>query len=124
MKNIQSYVNEKYSTEDYEAVDSNIYKYVCDDETLFVTSISFVQEEEYGEGVDSSDISQYPVEDICDRFFCYISDFYPELNDGRDNVCYLEFASNDIEDVRSLLTITGSHIYNKEVDGTLELVVE
>lgn len=114
MKNIKSYVSDKYNTKDYELVDSNIYK--C--EAGFVTTISFVQEPEYNEGVNASEISQYPLEDICDKFFCYISDFYPELNVETSNVCYLEFASDDINDIRNLLTIVGTHIYNNEVDNT------
>ena len=33
---------------------------------------------QFQEGVDSSDISQYPLEDILDKYCCYISDFYEE----------------------------------------------
>ena len=49
-----------------------------------------------------------------DKFFVYISDFYPELNDGSSNECFLEFSSDDIEDIKNLRGILGRHVCNKE----------
>ena len=51
---------------------------------------------------------------ILDKFFVYISDFYPELNDGSSNECFLEFSGDDIEDIKNLRGILGKHVYNKE----------
>lgn len=47
-----------------------------------MTSLSFEQEPEYGEGESSADISQYPLEDILDRYYVAVEDFYGEINDG------------------------------------------
>ena len=56
MKNIESYIDEKYSSEAYSEIEKGIYK--CGDNT--VTSLCFEQEPELDEGKDSTDISQYP----------------------------------------------------------------
>ena len=37
---------------------------------------------------------------------------------------YQEFASSNIENIRELLTIVGKHVYNKEVDGRIKLIIE
>ena len=80
-----------------------------------MTSVSFEQEPEFEEGDSSKNISQYPLEDILDKFFVYVSDFYPALNDGKSNECYLEFSSDDIEDIKKVREILGKHVYNKDV---------
>ena len=93
-----------------------------------MTSLSFVQEPCYGEGNSAADISQYPLEDILDKFFCHVSDFYDKLNVEKSKKCYLEFASNDIEDIKKLRGIIGKHVYNKEVENgdttKVELIIE
>lgn len=76
------------------------------------------------EGENASYISQVPLEDILDEFYCYISDFYEELNTKDSEICYQEFASDDLEDVKNLRTIIGKHVYSKEVDGYSELCIE
>lgn len=63
MKNIVSYIDVKYSSEAYTEIEKGIYK--CGDNT--VTSLCFEQEPELDEGKDSTDISQYPLEDILDK---------------------------------------------------------
>lgn len=117
MKNIKGFISEKYALEKYEEVLPQIFY----NGNEYAISISFEQEPEFEEGVDSKYISQYPLEDVLDKFFVYVSDFYPELNDGSSNVCYLEFSSGDIEDVKKLREIFGKHVYNKDVaqDGVV-----
>lgn len=45
----------------------------------FVTSIAFIQEPEYGENNPSDKfISQYPLEDVLDKFECSINDTYKD----------------------------------------------
>ncbi|MCI8407985.1 MAG: hypothetical protein HFJ09_01770 [Lachnospiraceae bacterium] len=124
MKQIENYIDDKYSDEEYINVEDGIYKIVDDDEILYVTSLSFIQEPEYNEGEDASDISQYPLEDILDKFYCHISDFYEKLNTEDSSICYQEFASPDIKDVRNLRTIIGKHVYNKEDGKYVTLVIE
>ena len=109
---------------EYKETESGIYQ--IDD--LFVTSLSFEQEPEYGEGENSSDISQYPLEDILDRYYVYVSDFYEAENQKGGSVCVLEFASSDADDVRNLRSIIGMHVYNNSVNNGsqeyCELVIE
>ena len=136
MKEIKSYVAEKYTgkdssilnEEDYKEVEQGIYEHQHDGEALYVTSLSFVQEPEFDEEEYADNISQYPLEDLLDKFYCYISDFYDELNLSNSKTCYLEFASNDIEDIKKLRSIIGRHVYNKayEEDGNtyMKLVIE
>ncbi len=137
MRNIQNYDADKYKKTGllsifkksaYKQLDDGIYEHKEDDEILYVTSLSFEQEPEYEEGEFADDISQYPLEDILDKFLCHISDFYEEQNLSNSKVCYLEFAAMNIEYIRELRTIIGKHVYNKDVeeDGEIysELVIE
>jgi len=116
MKNIKPFEAEKYATEKtgelfkkplYALVEEGIYQRQ-DDEGLYVTSLSFEQEPELGED------SQYPLEDVLDKFYCHVSDFYEELNAGKSAICYREFASPDLDDVRKLRSLIGKHVYNKD----------
>lgn len=93
-------------------------------EEIYVTSLSFVQEPEYDEGTNATDISQYPLEDVLDKFSCYISDFYEDINVETSNVCIQEFASKSLENIKNLLEIIDKHVYNKEEDGYVKLIIE
>lgn len=128
MKNIQNYEAPKYNESkgaepQYRKIDEGIYECREEDEILYVSSLSFEQEEEYEEGGSAADISQYPLEDILDRFYCHISDFYEELNHESSAVCYLEFASGCEEDVRNLRSIIGKHVYNQEYEENGQIYV-
>ena len=124
MKEIQNYVASKYSDEKYSLVENGIYQTEEDGAKLYLTSLSFVQEPELGEGSHAGEISQYPLEDLLDKFFCHIADFYDELNTAGSPVCYLEFACPNLEDIRNLREIIGKHVYNKEINGYIELMIE
>ena len=119
MKNITIYTPTKYNTDKYTKVKDNIYKTYDNfmKQDSFVTSLSFEQEPEYGEGESSADISQYPLEDILDRYYVAIEDFYGEINDGSSNVCVYEFSGSSIEDIEKLLELVGKHVYNKTVEN-------
>lgn len=94
-------------------------------ELSYVTSMMFEQEPQYGENEPSDAlISQYPLEDILDRFNCYCSDMYEKENASDKVNSYIEFSSPDIEDIRNLFQIVGKHVYNKETDDYVELVIE
>jgi hypothetical protein len=97
-------------------------------EQLYVASLSFEQEPEFEEGENAADISQYPLEDILDKYLCHISDFYEDLNTEDKKTCVLEFASERVADVQGLMEIVGKHVYNKDVeeDGAVysKLVIE
>ncbi len=124
MHQIENYRASKYSSNIYSEIENGVYEVQEDGERLYVTSLSFFQEPEYGEGDNANNISQYPLEDILDKFYCHISDFYQELNVADSQKCYQEFASPDLEDIRSLRSIIGKHGYNIEVNGYIELMIE
>ena len=124
MKNISAFKASKYSTKDYELLEDDIYR--CGD--VCVITLQFQQEPEMDEGSSSADISQYPLEDILDRFNVHISDFYDSENKCAKVNCRLEFASRKIENIRNLKSIIGKRVYNKVVtkngDDFAELVIE
>lgn len=124
MKNIQYYNASKYAEAQYEKREHGIFK--KDDE--YYVSLSFVQEPEFDEGTDSTYISQYPLEDVLDKFLVYVSDFYDTENEKGQDVCVLEFASGNEEHIEKLLSIVGKHVYNKVVieDGeeAVALIIE
>lgn len=130
VKNIKIYNPEKYKGNEYEKVEKNIYK--TKDNFLhgdcYVTSLCFEQEPEFGEGEDSSDISQYPLEDILDKFLVAVEDFYEDKNDGNSNICYLEFSGTEIHNIKDLIDIVGKHVYNevylKNEKEYVKLVIE
>ncbi len=105
-------------------MEDGIYENVEDGETIYVTSLSFVQEPEFGEGRNAAGISQYPLEEILDNFMCYISDFYPDLNTADSQICYQEFACTDIECLQELRSMIGKHAYEKNAGRQTELVIE
>lgn len=124
MKDIRFYNAPKYKSSNYKASE----KYIFYNGEEYVTSLSFVQEPDFGEGSLAYNISQYPLEDILDKFGVYISDFYPELNTDKSHTCYLEFASDSKKNIEKLMTVVGKHVYNREViqdsESFVDLVVE
>lgn len=126
MKDIKIFTPSKYSEKEYERVAPNIYK--TRDEIFktdcYVTSLSFVQEPKYDEGDSPAYISQYPLEDILDKFTVAVHDFYEKENQESEKVCYLEFSGSSIENIQNLLGIVGKHVYNKTVKGNIELIIE
>lgn len=137
MKNISNYKAQKYNNNDrYTFIEEGIYLFknmydsIEDDMFVYrsmktskiepdyyVTSLSFEQEPEHGEGTSPKLISQYPLEDVLDKFLVHISDFYKKENDKSDSLCYQEFASPNIEQIKKLRKIIGKHVYNKEYVG-------
>lgn len=91
---------------------------------IYVTSIVFEPEPEFDENGPAEEISQYPLEDILEKFFCYVSDDYEEENAEDPKNCYVEFASEDIGDIRDILTIVGKHVYNKDNGEYVDLIIE
>ena len=82
---------------------------------IYVTSIVFEAEPEFGENEpEDEEISQYPLEDILDEYLVYVYDDYAEENASDKVNSYVEFASEDIEDIRNVLNILGKHVYNSQ----------
>ncbi|MGT2749580.1 hypothetical protein ACVRXF_01480 [Streptococcus orisasini] len=123
MKQIESYQAKKYTDPVYQLVQEGIYSIQEDDEIVYLTSLSFIQEPEFEEG-EKGLVSQYPLEDILDKFYCYINDFYPDISNQDSEKAYLEFASPDLEDIKQLRSIIGKHVYNKVEGDTVALIIE
>lgn len=130
MKNINQCEPAKYQGPKYEKVEEHIYK-ITDpllNQSSYVTSLTFEQEPDLGEGDSSSNISQNTLEDILDKFFISVEDFYEEENSEDTAICYVEFLETDITDMKALLTLVGKHVYNKEVERVgntyIELAIE
>lgn len=128
MKDIKNFNAPKYGGAGYTLVEEGVYKTVdngkiFNGETIYVTSLSFIQEPEFDEGSSAAEISQYPLEDILDEFGCWISDFYYDLNTEDSTVCYQEFASGTAEEIKDLRSIIGKHVY-MQTDGQYMLCIE
>lgn len=105
MKNIRSITLEKYDTPVYESVDRQIYRNT--EENTYVTALSLE--------LEADEDSQYPLEDLLDRFNLYISGFINPDQTGSQYLS-LEFAGNP-EDLRDFLkSVIGKRVYNKETE--------
>ena len=138
MKDIRNYHADKYPKEGilglftkskYKRVENGIFQTTQKGNAIYVTSLSFLQEPEFGEYDEYNVVSQYPLEDILWEFGVICSDFYDELNTDRTKRCYQEFSSPDIEEIRKLRTIIGKHVYNKSRIGEdgqeyVDLIIE
>lgn len=115
MKNFNSYKAEKYSLPDFQEIEEGIYrtKDPYDDEEIYVTSLTFEMEpDSYGEEDGSpQNITQCPFESILDEFSVYVTDFYDELNKASKALCYQEFGSPHIENIRNLRSVIGKRVY-------------
>ena len=115
MKNFSNYTPEKYSQPEYQKVEEGIYrtKSPYQDKEVFVTSLTFEMEPEcYGEEDGSpQNITQVPFENLLDEFLVHITDFYDELNDTSEKLCYQEFGSNHLSNIQKLRMIIGKRFY-------------
>lgn len=120
MKNFQDYKAEKYAGPDYQKVEEGIYygpnpywRPDRVDENLFVTSLTFEMEPGcYGEeGGCPQHITQIPFENILDDFSVFITDFYDDLNRDSPKICYQEFGSRHLENIRNLRALIGKRFF-------------
>ena len=138
MKNINNYNADKYkvgydgtnynggNVYEYKQVKDGIYNMFDDWEgrDFYVTSLSFEQEPDFNEGDSPKNISQYPLEDLLEEYNVWVSDHFDDINDGSERLCYLEFASYELENIEKLRTIIGKHVYNKPEGNYVKLVIE
>jgi len=92
---------------------------------IYVTSIVFEPEPELGEN-EPTDIliSQYPLEDILEKFNVSCYDDYKDENESDKENSYIEFQSYDVEDVINLRSIIGKHVYNVNEGNVVNLRIE
>ena len=92
---------------------------------VYVTSIIFEPEPELNENEPSDKyVSQYPLEDILEKFGCYCRDDYTKENEEDLVNSYIEFVGDSIEEIENLLAIIGKHVYNKEDGEYVKLIIE
>lgn len=115
MKNFQNFTPQKYMTSDFQKISDGIYKTKSpyDSNDIFVTSLTFEMEPEcYGEeNASPSNLTQIPIEGILDEFNLFVTDFYEQLNQSSEIICYQEFGSLDLEDIKILRTLIGKRFY-------------
>ena len=120
MKNFKIYTPEKYMTSDFQKIEDGIYKtknpygsYLGYNTDVFVTSLSFEMEPDcYGEkDASPRNLTQVPIEGLLDEFGLFVTDFYEELNEKSETICYQEFGSSDLADIQRLRTIIGKRFY-------------
>ena len=115
MKNFQNFTPEKYTTSDFQKISDGIYKTKSpyDSKDIFVTSLTFEMEPEcYGEeDASPRNITQIPIEGILDEFNLFVTDFYEQLNENSETICYQEFGSFDLENIKKLRTLIGKRFY-------------
>ena len=115
MKNFNYYTPEKYSGPAYQKIEEGIYqtKSPYEEQEIFVISLSFEMEPEcYGEeDASPRNLTQVPIEGILDEFSVYVTDFYDQLNEESETMCYQEFGSNSLEDIQRLKTLIGKRFF-------------
>ncbi len=115
----------RYITEGFEMKKKWYEKEIEIIETEYFTSLSFEAEPELGENEPTDEyVSQYPLDDILDKFLCSVSDSYDELNRSDNVRSYVEFCSDNIECIKKILELVGKHVYNLEADGRIKLIIE
>jgi len=54
---------------------------------------------------------QTPIEGILDEFSVFVTDFYEQINETSETICYQEFGSLDLEGIQRLRTLIGRRFY-------------
>ena len=117
MKNFKNYTPEIYATSDFQKIEEGIYKTKCpynvSDKDVFVTSLTFEMEPDcYGEeDASPRNLTQVPIEGILDEFNLFVTDFYEQLNETSETICYQEFGSFDLADIQKLRALIGKRFY-------------
>ena len=66
----------------------------------------------YGEeDASPRNLTQVPIEGILDEFNLFVTDFYEQLNETSETICYQEFGSFDLENIQKLRTLIGKRFY-------------
>ena len=120
MRNFENYTPEKYMTPDFQKIEDGIYKTKSpyktlkeETENIFVTSLAFEMEPDcYGEeDASPRNLTQIPIEGLLDEFNLFVTDFYEQLNETSETICYQEFGSFELADIQKLRTLIGKRFY-------------
>ena len=106
MDNITIIETSKYKdSSKYSFQEQGIFKDLNDsDTTCYRATFSFKL---------NSDDDQYPLEDILDKYFLHVTDFYE--NENLDKNYFLRELAGELLDLKDALEIVGKKVYNKDV---------
>jgi len=109
MKNISLEKSQKYeNSKQFKLIENGIYQDLQDDEdTKYRMTISYELEP------DNNTNNQYPLEDILDKYYLYVSDFLESENNTESNDFKLELAG-ELDDIKKGQEIIGKKVYNQE----------
>jgi hypothetical protein len=120
MKNIKAIVLEKYNNStEYRKLNEYVYKNLSDGNFRITLSCELENDED----------SQYPLEDILDKYYVNCTDYFEEKKYGsiRTLIFELEGSLNNDEDnyvnIMEVSKIIGKQVYNKEENGYIKLII-
>lgn len=122
MKNIQLLSLEKYKNEQlYQLIEQGVYKNLKDNS--YRVAFSFELE---GEEIEDS---QYPLEDILDKYTVHVSDFI-DSDENEPHIMKVELSGTNLKDLKEATLMEGKRVYNQayvnEKDGEkyIKLIIE
>lgn len=131
MKNFINFKAEKYNRVEFKEIEKDIYlilKENDDEDNIFVTSLSFELEIDcYGKNENTKEdniIPEIPFECLLDNFNLWVSDFYDELENKEKNKIYIEFASDNLENIIKLREIIGKRAYVIDKGKYYDFIIE
>lgn len=106
MSSISLGVCDKYANQDdFEMVENGIYKDLKDeDDANHRMTISYE--------LDSDD-SQYPLEDLLNKYYLHVSDFMESQNNGNSNKVIRELGGT-LDDIKNAQEIIGKTVFNQD----------
>lgn len=124
MKNISIEKSQKYeNSEHFKLIENGIYEDLKDsDDTNYRMTITYDLEPE------NDTNNQYPLDDILDEFYLYVSDFLESENNSKTTEYKIELAG-EFDSLKKCQKIIGKKVYNQEfrdVDGQIRvnLIIE
>ena len=121
MKSIEFAILSKYQdARKYQSIGDGVYQDL--ENKRYVISLRFELEE--------GDSTQYPLEDVLDKYYVNCTDHIVEREENSKRILEVEIEDGNDENYESLDTIkeiasfVGKRIYNKKVDGYIELMIE
>lgn len=115
MKNIKLETAQKYADKSqFRHVKNNIYEDLNDkDDTKYRMTISYELE---------SEDNQYPLEDILEKFYLYVSDFLESEHDSKHGF-FMEELAGELNDLENAQAIIGKTVYNQDYHEGKEVKV-
>ncbi len=108
MKNINIEKSDKYKNQEfYKHTENGVYEDLKDNEDAkYRMTISYNLESD-----DSN--NQYPLEDILDKYYLHVSDFYETENNSESGKYKIELGG-ELEDIKNVQEIVGKRVFNRD----------